>query len=139
MSVKQSLASGPSTLPLLQVVRGFRVVPRVMSRGSVSVSGGAGVLPVEATLAAGRIPWSDLRFDERDEDGKLLVLGQGPLSTVLAATLTSSHTFVAVKQLPADTQLPPAAVEAPQAGTKKAAPRPRHRRLILPPRQRRCP
>ena len=86
-----------------------------MSRGSVSVSGGAGVLPVEATLAAGRIPWSDLRFDERDEDGKLLVLGQGPLSTVLAATLTSSHTFVAVKQLPADTQLPPAAVEALEA------------------------
>jgi hypothetical protein len=72
-------------------------------------------LPVEATLAAGRIPWSDLRFDERDEDGKLLVLGQGPLSTVLAATLTSSHTFVAVKQLPADTQLPPAAVAALEA------------------------
>ena len=55
-----------------------------------------------------RIPWSDLRFDERDEDGNTLVLGQGSFGTVLAATY--SHMRVALKQLPPGRRLPPAAV-----------------------------
>ena len=57
---------------------------------------------------AAHIPWSDLHFDEKDEDGQIRVLGMGSFGMVLAATF--SHMRVAVKQLPPGRRLPPAAV-----------------------------
>jgi len=54
------------------------------------------------------VPWSDLHFDEKDEDGQIRILGAGSFGMVLAATF--SHMRVAVKQLPPGRRLPPAAV-----------------------------
>jgi hypothetical protein len=61
-----------------------------------------------APAPSARIPWADLRFDEKDEDGQILVLGTGSYGTVLAATF--SHMRVAVKQLSSGKKPPPAAV-----------------------------
>jgi len=75
--------------------------------GDARVRRSGGAAPPSAPPAA-RIPWADLRFDERDEDGGPLVLGQGSFGTVIGATY--SHMRVAVKQLPPGRRLPPAAV-----------------------------
>ena len=94
---------------VLKVEVGVQEVLRILRLQQEQVAAGGAAPPPPPPPPSARIPFSELRFDEKDPDtGGPLLLGNGSFGFVVAATYSGMR--VAVKQLPASKKLRPAEV-----------------------------